>query len=550
MPSRRLLPRPVQATLVTVAVAAVSLHAGASGRLVGAAPIAPELRLTASTYLCTGYSGCRDAGYSDAGYGAVSNRMYWRMYSGHNCTNYAAYRMIKAGMPAERPWSGSGNASNWGHAMADITDDVPAVGAIAWWDRNVPGAGSAGHVAYVEKVVSADEIIISEDSWSGDFHWRRLTRDGRGWPTGFIHFIDRKSVVNTIQPRIEGTPEVDQQLVATTGRWQQRVEGYVFQWYAGTTPIAGATRSRFTPTADQVGQPLSVSVTARKTGYEDGVAVSTATPTVAAGTLTLDTPPVLSGEGQVGQVVTMTPGGWAPAPAAVTVRWKADGVLLKGQTGRTLTLTKALVGATITATEVAKRDGYTAGTTATANAVGPVVQGVVEVVTPFSMAGEALLGSALGVTDGAVSPSDATLTYTWLRDGAEIPGATEAGYRPTLEDVGRELTLRITASKPDYRSLTRTFEFGVIRTASTTTVTPKPRRHAVVLGIRVAAPGTAPGGRLTVTVGKQTLTADVVDGFARVLVTGLTSGTRRAVVEYAGDGVALPSRDAVSFRVR
>src|SRR5688572_21282712 len=56
-----------------------------------------------SSYLCTGYNPCREAGYSDAGYGANNDEMYWRMYSGHNCTNYAAYRMIKAGMSRERP---------------------------------------------------------------------------------------------------------------------------------------------------------------------------------------------------------------------------------------------------------------------------------------------------------------------------------------------------------------------------------------------------------------------------------------------------------------
>ena len=29
--------------------------------------------------------------------------MYWRMYAGHNCTNYVAYRLIQTGMPDSRP---------------------------------------------------------------------------------------------------------------------------------------------------------------------------------------------------------------------------------------------------------------------------------------------------------------------------------------------------------------------------------------------------------------------------------------------------------------
>ena len=78
-------------------------------------------------------------------------------------------------MPNERPWSGSGNAINWGTEMRRITDDQPMVGAVAWWRANVPGAGSVGHVAYVERVVSRRKIVISEDSWGGDFHWKTIT---------------------------------------------------------------------------------------------------------------------------------------------------------------------------------------------------------------------------------------------------------------------------------------------------------------------------------------------------------------------------------------
>ncbi|WP_323794283.1 CHAP domain-containing protein, partial [Nocardioides sp.] len=149
--------------------------------------VVPSLTATApaqasSVYLCNGYKPCSNAGMSDFGYGAKNDAMYWRMYSGHNCTNYVAYRMIQAGMSTERPWSGSGMAYNWGHAMKSITDKVPALGSVAWWDRNASGAGSSGHVAIVEKIVSDTEIIISEDSWSGDFHWRRIIKDGTTWP--------------------------------------------------------------------------------------------------------------------------------------------------------------------------------------------------------------------------------------------------------------------------------------------------------------------------------------------------------------------------------
>ena len=145
-------------------------------------PTAPAA--ATSTYLCTGYVGCKDDGYPHFGYKQASDRMWWRMYAGHNCTNYVAYRMIRAGMSSSRPWVGGGNASEWGKHMREITDQVPAVGAVAWWGRYSNGSGSAGHVAYVEKVISNREIVVSEDSWGGDFDWRRIVKDGSGWPSG------------------------------------------------------------------------------------------------------------------------------------------------------------------------------------------------------------------------------------------------------------------------------------------------------------------------------------------------------------------------------
>ena len=110
----RLLWRGGTALITSTLVATPLVVAGAQPAPPSASP--ETTPASGSTYLCTGYAGCRNAGYSDAGYGAVNNRMYWRMYSGHNCTNYAAYRMIQAGMSTERPWGGTGMAYNWGHA--------------------------------------------------------------------------------------------------------------------------------------------------------------------------------------------------------------------------------------------------------------------------------------------------------------------------------------------------------------------------------------------------------------------------------------------------
>src|SRR3954452_12696437 len=226
---------PVNARLrYLLAVAALVLSGGALPVL-SAAPAAATV-----TRLCYGYSTCARAGYSTAGYDRNNATMYWRMYAGHNCTNYAAYRMVLSGLPNERPWSASGNAMYWGTSMSSVTDHTPRVGAVAWWKANVSPAGSVGHVAYVEQVVLADEIIVSQDSWGGDFSWARVTKTSSGWPSGFVHFND-VPLENTARPTVTGTAEVGSVLSATQGTWDASDVTTTYRWKAGRKDIPGAT---------------------------------------------------------------------------------------------------------------------------------------------------------------------------------------------------------------------------------------------------------------------------------------------------------------------
>jgi surface antigen len=161
----------------------------------GAAPAQAQ----SANVLCTGFAGCNTLGRSDGGYGNVYLQSFWHMTSGHNCTNYVAYRLSHGRLVARPP--GTNSALTWGPAAieAGITvDDVPTVGSVAWWDAGVGGASAtSGHVAYVEEVELGGTILVSEDNLNGDFRWRRMTRDN-AWPSGFIHY-----------PESDGSPEGD-----------------------------------------------------------------------------------------------------------------------------------------------------------------------------------------------------------------------------------------------------------------------------------------------------------------------------------------------------
>ncbi|MFC5727895.1 MULTISPECIES: CHAP domain-containing protein [Nocardioides] len=505
-------------------------------------PVVPS---AGTTYLCSGYSGCRSAGYSDAGYGAVNHRMYWRMYSGHNCTNYVAYRMIRAGMSTARPWSGGGNASEWGKYMSRITDQTPNVGAVAWWGRYSNGSGSAGHVAYVEKVVSASEIIISEDSWGGTFHWRRIHKSSGRWPTGFIHFAD-KILKPTAPPTISGTPMVGTRLTGTAGSWSVRPLGFAYQWYANGVAIPRATSSAYVPTPAELGKRISFRVVAKRAGYTDGTQLTGQLAPVAKGTFDLTSPPVVTGTPYVDEVLTATAGTWAPAaPTAPRWRWYADGVLLRDHYGPKRVLTPELVGKTIKVIGVARSEGYTTAW-APRVVVGEVLMGNIEVSAPFAVTGRPRLGHLLTATPGTYTPTDATVTYQWMRDGVPIAGASQPTYRLTAADVGSRVTTQVNLTRKNYAPWTdapsataRVTSPGIVRLAT------DGRRGRAVVRVRVTAPGIAPVlGKVYIRVGRWTDTVRLVDGRARVVVPQ-NRGERKVVARFLGSTVVPSARRAI-----
>src|SRR3954451_24596783 len=250
--------------------------------MVAAAPRAEA----SSTLLCQSFAPCTRAGYSNYGYSANYTKMWWRMYAGHNCTNYVAYRMISRGMSATRPWSGSGDARNWGVVFATQTNQTPMVGSIAWWSSN--------HVAYVEQIIDANTIVVSEDHYGGEFDWRKIVRSGGGWPTGFIHLND-EAMTATAAPAITGAPKVDVPLSATTGSWNRTGASFAYQWFANGAALAGATAPVYTPRAQQVGTVISVRVTASKSGYRSTSSLSRATAPTLPGTLNQVSTPAVTG---------------------------------------------------------------------------------------------------------------------------------------------------------------------------------------------------------------------------------------------------------------
>ncbi len=66
--------------------------------------------------------------------------------------------------------------------------------------------------------------------------------------------------------------------------------------------------------------------------------------------------------------------------------------------------------------------------------------------TPPVVTGEAVFGQKLHTDTGTWTPDGLTFTYRWLRDGVRIKGATRAGYRLGLDDLGSTVAAEVTAA--------------------------------------------------------------------------------------------------------
>ena len=75
----------------------------------------------------------------------------------------------------------------------------------------------------------------------------------------------------TMQPTISGSGVVGRALRADPGTWGTgEAPAFTYQWRRDNTAIAGANAATFTPTVDDVGSVLTVTVTATRPGYRPG----------------------------------------------------------------------------------------------------------------------------------------------------------------------------------------------------------------------------------------------------------------------------------------
>jgi surface antigen len=258
--------------------------------------------------------------------------------------------------------------------------------------------------------------------------------------------------VNSAAPSVTGKAQVGVPLAAARGTWTP-TGTFSYQWYAAGKPIAGATTASFTPTADELGDGLKVRVSLSAPGYRTKHVQSDPTPDVAPGQFVASAPPTVSGVAQVDQPLVASAGIWAPR-GKVSYQWLADGTPIKGATGIGFTPTPDDLRKQIAIQVTVHQRGYD-DAVATSVATDGVAPGTFLNSEAPTITGTAQVGVPLTASRGAWSPHP-SVAYQWLVDGQPVDGATDRTFTPRPEDVGRSVTVAVTASRPGYLTATVT----------------------------------------------------------------------------------------------
>ena len=269
---------------------------------------------------------------------------------------------------------------------------------------------------------------------------------------------------NTGVPSISGAATVGSTLTAGAGSWTDASATFSYAWQrcdssGACSAISGATAATYTPTSDDLGDTITVAVTATNAGGQN-TATSAATAPIGPAPVTAPSNtgvPSISGAATVGSTLTAGAGSWTDASATFSYAWQrcdSSGACsaISGATAATYTPTSDDLGDTITVAVTATNAG--GQNTATSAATAPI--GPAPVTAPSntgvpSISGAATVGSTLTAGAGSWTDASATFSYAWQRcdsSGAcsAISGATAATYTPTSDDLGDTITVAVTAT--------------------------------------------------------------------------------------------------------
>jgi hypothetical protein len=321
--------------------------------------------------------------------------------------------------------------------------DIDGLGAFSYqWLRNgsaISGATSANYFttdADVETRISVrvsfvDGLETTETLTSAQSSTIAAINDA---PTGL--------------PTISGTPEEDRLLTVNVSGINDAdgLNAFSYQWLRNGAAIIGANAANYTPRDADVGTQLSVRVSwTDDQGFQESLTSVVSSPVANIN----DTPtgrPTVSGSALEDQTLQAVTSDISDIDGLGTLQyqWLRDGQDISGAGASNYRLVDADVDARISV-RVSWTDGYGTTESVTSLTSSSVVNINDTPVGEPVIVGIATEDQVLTADVSSLSDGDGlgTFRYQWLRDGANISGATASTYRPTDADVDSRISVEV-----------------------------------------------------------------------------------------------------------
>ncbi len=320
---------------------------------------------------------------------------------------------------------------------------------------------------------------------------------------------------NSTAPTIVGTPQTGQALGADVGTWTALPTGYTYQWQlcdasgASCNNIGNATSASYMPSGADPGSTLRVQITATNGSGTSAPVTSAASAVIALDAPTALAAPTISGSPLEGHTLSASTGTWTGSPTSYSYEWlwcdaPTDCFAEPDATSSTYVVDPSDIGLQIevqvTATNAAGSSTATSPLTSAVTTLGPQL-----LVAP-AISGAGVVGQPLSTSDGVWTGNPTSYDVQWnscdstLTTCNAISGATGSTYTPQSSDVGRLLSVTVTAING----------FGVSDVADSDSVGPITASSSSALGglaylsipeisgaLRVGSPETATSGTWT-----------------------------------------------------
>jgi hypothetical protein len=318
-----------------------------------------------------------------------------------------------------------------------------------WYDGNdgthlIPGATGSQLVIDPTEEVPGDRIIVMAIGNAPGY--------GTTVSSSQDDVLVQYGTLTSTTPTISGVAMTGITLTADAGNWTPSDTALTYLWTRVGTPVVNVSSNQdYTPTAQDVGHTLTVTVTGADLGYANASVTSDPTAIVQEGILT----PIvasISGTVAVDQLLRAEQGSVGPGTPTLSHQWYRSGVAIPGATGTTYVTHAADYGHSLSVKVTCSEAGY--GTvTSTSPVTSKVAKGIFILWAPPTIRGTPRSGSTLTVHPGAWQPNPG-FHYQWYRQSpghapVKIAGATKATHKLSSHDRHKTVTVVVTATSLD-----------------------------------------------------------------------------------------------------